>query len=588
MKTTKNKIRKVLACIMVGCLLATGIILPVQDLAVSAKSNAGAVALARQAAAEGIVVLENKDNVLPLKANVPVSVFGRCQYDTFSGGYGTGKGPATDYPPITIMQGFDNNPAISYNEELAEVYRDWIKENPVQTGGWGTWPANHPEMPVSDELAASAAKVSDTAIVVIGRAAGEDRELTYEEIKLTEEETTMLANVNKHFENIVVLMNVGNVIDMAWRSDYENIKSVVYVWQGGLENGNAIADVLSGDVSPSGKLADTIATSFDYYPSSIAGFGVLDGDAWNEVYREDIYVGYRYFETFHPEQVLYPFGFGLSYTEFDISSDVSFENGNVIVEATVKNVGDTYSGKEVVQVYFGAPQGVLGKPVKELAAYAKTNEIAPGASQTLTITFPISNMSSYDDTGATGYKSAWVMEAGEYKIYVGNSVRDASHAASYNVASTVVTEQLSEANVIIWDQLRDTSALNKINSAYGGLTRLVPVQNGDGTYTANWKGTMPYYETFEESGYADRVLEAIKKAGENAVELTGDKGIKLLDVYNGEATMDEFIAQLSVKEVLSPVTFVMQAATAAVLADSNSLFVTRVFLPYPPEVPLQV
>lgn len=549
MKTTKNKIRKVLACIMVGCMLATGIILPVQDLAVSAKSNAGAVALARQAAAEGIVVLENRDNVLPLKAGTPVSVFGRCQYDTFSGGYGTGKGPNTDYPPITIMQGFDNNPALSYNEDLAEVYRDWIKENPIQTGGWGTWPANHPEMPVSEELAAEAAKVSDTAVVVIGRAAGEDRELTYDEIKLTEDEITMLTNVNKHFENIIVLMNVGNVIDMSWRADYENIKSVVYVWQGGLENGNAIADVLSGDVSPSGKLADTIATSFDYYPSSIAGFGVLDGDAWNEVYREDIYVGYRYFETFHPEQVLYPFGFGLSYTEFEISSDVSFKDGNVIVEATVKNVGDTYSGKEVVQVYFGAPQGVLGKPVKELAAYAKTNEIAPGASQTLTITFPISNMSSYDDTGATGYKSAWVMEAGEYKIYVGNSVRDASHAASYNVASTVVTEQLSEANVIIWDQLRDTSALNKINSAYGGLTRLVPVDNGDGTFSANWKGEMPYYETLEESGYLDRVLESIKKAGENEIPLTGDKGIKLLDVYNGDATLDEFIAQLTVKEL---------------------------------------
>ena len=129
------------------------------------------------------------------------------------------------------MQGFDNNPALAYNEELAEIYREWIKENPIQTGGWGTWPANHPEMPVSEELAAEAAKVSDTAVVVIGRAAGEDRELTYEEIKLTDDEKTMLFNVNKYFENIIVLMNVGNVIDMSWRTDYDNIKSVVYVWQ---------------------------------------------------------------------------------------------------------------------------------------------------------------------------------------------------------------------------------------------------------------------------------------------------------------------------------------------------------------------
>ena len=138
MKITKEKLRKVLACLMIGSLLATGIVMPAQNAEVLAKSNAGAIALSRQAAAEGIVVLENKDNVLPLKANSPVFVFGRCQYDTFSGGYGTGKGPNTDYPPITIMQGFDNNPVLAYNGELAEIYREWIKENPIQTGGWGT------------------------------------------------------------------------------------------------------------------------------------------------------------------------------------------------------------------------------------------------------------------------------------------------------------------------------------------------------------------------------------------------------------------------------------------------------------------
>ncbi len=550
MEKRGNMIGKVMALLLAGSLVLSGLVMPVTESEVFAKSNPGAIALARQAAAEGIVVLENKDNVLPLKAGTPVSVFGRCQYDTFSGGYGTGQGPKTDYSPITIMQGFDNNPALSYNEELAEVYKDWVSDNPVQTGGWGTWPANHPEMPVSEELAAAAAEVSDTAVVVIGRAAGEDRELTYEEIRLTDDETSMLTNVNKYFANVIVLMNVGNVIDMSWRSSFENIKSVVYVWQGGLENGNAIADVLSGDLSPSGKLADTIATSFDHYPSSIAGFGVLDGDAWNEVYREDIYVGYRYFETFHPEQVLYPFGFGLSYTDFEITSEVSFKNGNVEVKATVKNVGDTYSGKEVVQVYYGAPQGVLGKPVKELAGYVKTNEIAPGASQTLTVSFPISNMSSYDDSGLTGYKSAWVMEAGEYKIFVGNSVRAAEQVATYTVNKTTVTEQLSEANAIICDQLQDTNALSSINSEYGGFTRLVPVDNGDGTYTANWKGELPYYETFEESGYADRVIEAIKAAGADAVEITGDKGIKLIDVYNGDATMDEFIAQISVEDLV--------------------------------------
>ena len=482
------------------------------------------VSLARKAAEEGIVLLKNEDNILPLKANSPVSIFGRCQINTFSGGYGSGVGPSADYPPINLIQGFDNNPVLSYNEELAKLYADWVAENPITFGGWGTWPASYPEMPLTEETVSDARAVSDTAVVIIGRAAGEDRELQLKksEIFLSDDELDMLSKVNARFENIIILMNAGNVLDMSWIADYKHIKGVLYVWQGGLENGNAIADVLSGDVSPSGKLAATIAKSFYDYPSSDT-FGVIDGDSLHEIYKEDIYVGYRYFETFAKDKVLYPFGYGLSYTNFDISAAYEIKDGNIVISATVKNIGNTCSGKEVVQIYYSAPQGGLGKPTVELAAYAKTNEIAPGASQTLTITFPVKNMASYDDSGKSGHKSAWVMEAGEYKLLVGNSCRDLTQIGTYNVTETVVTEQLSEASA-------PTAEFN----------RIIPIVGEDGSITEGCEPTPT-----AEVDIAERVLKNLP----NAVEMTEDKGITLMDVYNGNNTMDEFIAQLSAEEL---------------------------------------
>lgn len=482
------------------------------------------VSLSRKAAQEGIVLLKNEDNVLPLKANSPVSIFGRCQIDTFSGGYGSGVGPSCDYAPINLIQGFDNNPVISYNKELAKLYADWTAENPITFGGWGNWPASYAEMPLTEQIVSDARAVSETAVVIIGRAAGEDRELKLDkgEIFLSDDELDMLSKVNAQFENIIILMNVGNTLDMSWISQYAHIKGILYVWQGGLENGNAIADILSGDVSPSGKLADTIAKSFSDYPSSDT-FGVIDGDSLHEIYQEDIYVGYRYFETFAKDKVLYPFGYGLSYTDFDICAAYKIEDDNIVISATVTNTGDSYSGKEVVQIYYSAPQGKLGKPIAELAAYAKTNEIAPKASQTLTITFPVKNMASYDDSGKSGYKSAWVMEAGEYKLLVGNSCRNLKHIGSYNVTETVITEQLEEASA-------PTTEFN----------RLVPIVAEDGSITEGSEATPT-----ATVNTADRVLQNLP----DTIEMTDNKGITLLNVYNGNNTMDEFIAQLTVEEL---------------------------------------
>ncbi len=490
----------------------------------SAAFIASTAVVAQQAVTEGIVLLQNDDEVLPLGRDTTVSIFGRCQVDTFLCGYGSGVAPPNPYDASTIMDGIRDSGLISFNEELADLYVEWCDDNPVSSGSWGNWPYYYDEMPLTEELVAAAHEVSDVAIYVLGRAAGEDREctLTQGSYYMTDEELEILDILNDEFDEIILMMNVGNIMDMAWIEDYDNIKSIINVWQGGLTMGDGVAEVLSGSTSPSGKLTATIANEYEMYPSSDS-FG---GRTYNE-YEEDIFVGYRYFETFAQDDVMYPFGYGLSYTEFDIDASVSFEDGNVVVTADVTNVGDTYSGKEVVQVYFSAPQGELGKASRELAGYAKTNEIAPGATQTMTISFPIENMVAYDDSGATGNKSAWVMEAGDYEIYVGNSVRDASYEDTYVLDELVVVEQLEEAS-----------------APHEEFDIMVATTDDDGNLVISYE---PVTLATEDADLATRVLENLPEA----VEQVDTDDIMLIDVYNGVNTMDEFVAQLSDTEMES-------------------------------------
>ena len=232
--------------------------------------------------------------------------------------------------------------------------------------------------------------------------------------------------MTEQFDQVAVLLNVSNIIDMSWVSDpvyQDHIRSIFYIWQGGIEGSHAVADLLSGAVSPSGKLTDTIADDLRDYPAA-ENFG----DEKRNFYAEDIYVGYRYFETFCPEKVKYEFGLGLSYTEFVTevrkAHSIAGAKGNdaICITAAVKNTG-AYRGKEVVQVYVEAPQGALGKPKRELVAFAKTQELEPGETQELTLSIPVARLASYDDSGVTGNKSCYVLEAGDYIFHVGNSVR---------------------------------------------------------------------------------------------------------------------------------------------------------------------
>ena len=292
--------------------------------------------LIRQAGAEGCVLLKN-DGVLPLQQGQEVAVFGRCQVDWFYVGYGSGGDVHAPYY-VNLIDGL-RNAGVKLHQPLLQRYAAWTQQedNKADHGWWGHWPMHHPEMPVDSALAQEAASAADVALVVIGRAAGEDREntLTPGSYYLTDAERAMLDAVTAAFSKVVVLLNIGNIMDLAWTEAYgDKISALMIVWQAGMESGNAVADVLTGAVTPCGKLADTIARRYEDYPSA-AHFG---GRVYND-YAEGIYVGYRHFDL-HPDTVLYPFGFGLSYTTFTVTVDsLRREEGMTEVAVTVTNTG---------------------------------------------------------------------------------------------------------------------------------------------------------------------------------------------------------------------------------------------------------
>lgn len=463
---------------------------------------------------EGIVMLKNENNALPLDTDKEVAVFGRIQFHYYKSGTGSG-GMVNVTKVVNILDGLIDN-GVKVNEKLLDTYRKWDKENPFDLGeGWGGEPWSQKEMPLDEGLVKETAKSCETAIVIIGRTAGEEQDNRLEagSYLLSDDEIAMLTVVREHFKKVVLLLNVGNIIDM---TDINRIApdAVLYVWQGGMTGGKGTADVLTGKISPSGKLPDTIAYKASDYPSD-ANFG---REKSRDIYAEDIYVGYRYFETFAKEKVLYPFGFGLSYTAFEIKTvKAEITEGAVKLSVSVKNIG-SYKGKEVIEVYCEAPQGRLGKAARVLCGFEKTRELVPQEEQVVEIAVDIAKLASYDDSGVTGNKSCYVLEAGEYKFYVGSDVRSAEYACSFEQGENLVTERL-------------TQALAPVES----FERIKPVCEG-GAFSIG-REAVPVSEVDESA----RRLEKLPKE----IAYTGDKGIKLWDVKNGKNTMDEFIAQLS-------------------------------------------
>ena len=393
--------------------------------------------LIREAAGEGIVLLKN-NNALPYNKDTKISVFGRCQLDYFYVGYGSGGDVNAPYF-VNVIDGIKNAGG-KVNEWLLNYYKDFSKNNPAPHGFWGHWPMSFEEPHLDDETVKRASEESDVALVVIGRAAGEDREntLTKGSYYLTDEERKLLDQVCNNFSNVTVLLDCGNVIDMQWVLDYnDRLRGIIYAWQGGMESGNAIADVLYGKVNPSGKLTDTIAIKYEDYPSA-----KHFGNKLFNVYVEDIFVGYRYFETFAKEKALFPFGYGLSYTNFDIELlDFKADKEKMTAKVQVTNIGK-YAGKEVVELFARAPQGKLTKPLMSLVSFAKTTELAPGESQKIDLEVPAYNFASFDDTGITGHKYAYILEKGEYKFFLGENVRDVQEIGSFEYSEDTVLEEL--------------------------------------------------------------------------------------------------------------------------------------------------
>ncbi len=469
------------------------------------------IAAARETIAEGMVLLEN-NGALPLKKDENLAVFGRIQEHYYKSG--TGSGGMVNVDKVWNITDGLTECGIQLNEELRGIYAQWDKENPFDPGvGWGGEPWSQKEMPLSEELVKKIAQTSAAALCIIGRTAGEEQDSTDSEgsYRLTSTEFDMLKKVRANFKKMTVLLNVGGIIDMSF---VRRIKpdAVIYGWQGGMIGGLGTADVLTGRVSPCGKLPDTIAESVADYPSA-----KWFGNTEREFYCEDVYVGYRYFETFAKDKVMYPFGYGLSYTRFELKASASADGEKVSFEVTVKNVGEC-SGKEVVQVYFQAPQGKLGNPLRRLCAYKKTKNLAVGEEQTLSFSIPLDELASYDDGGATGNKSCYVREEGAFTFYVGTDVRGAEEVYTFVQTETVVVKRLFEACAPVLP-----------------FERIKPAPDGNG-----FKTVMESVPTATE--------DMDKRRAENLPEeipYSGDAGLKLTDVADGKCGMREFIAQLS-------------------------------------------
>lgn len=474
--------------------------------------------VARRAVAEGVVLLEN-DGTLPLQAGCNIALFGRSQFNYYKSGTGSGGMVNTKYV-IGVREAFEADERFVLNENLKATYDEWIKDNPFDAGvGWASEPWFQKEMPISKELAAKAAETSDVAIVLIGRTAGEDQDNSVSQgsYLLTDDEHEMLKNVTEAFDKTIVLLNVGNIIDMSWMEKY-NTSAVLYIWQGGQEGGWGALDVLSGDVNPSGRLTDTIAKNIEDYPST-PNFGGKE----TNIQQEDIYVGYRYFETFAQDKVLYPFGYGLSYTTFDINPTCCLYDGSkVTIKATVTNTGNV-SGQQVVQVYVSKAQGVLGNPAMELVEFAKTKELAPQESQDLEFVITNYQLASFDDSGVTSHKNAYVMQAGEYEFYVGENVRNSKEAGIVKLQDLKVVEQLTEAMAPVVS-----------------FTRIKPVKLADGSYKTFYEDVPT--ATVDSDKFRKETLPTEMKAKEG-------KSYKLVDVLDKKCTMNDFVAQLSDEEL---------------------------------------
>lgn len=387
--------------------------------------------ISRKLASQGMVLLKNEDGILPLKSDAKVGIIGKECLALIRGGGGSAD-VQTEYTK-SLPEGFaekakenkflfyENSVSIAQNtdeytlsllNELADHFETAVvvfKRNGSEGTDRRLGEQSFPDM---DDNAYSG---EDTQLVT------DDYETSVGYFYPSKRELTLFERLEKsNIHNVVLILNISSTVDLSFINNFSKIKAVILSYLPGMESGTAIADVLCGDVNPSGKLVDTIAYKYEDYPTA----DCFNYNPKETEYKEGIYVGYRYFETFAKEKVMYPFGFGLSYTEFEYSNCSYIRNEDIItLNVDVKNIGDV-PGREVVQAYISAPKGKLEKPAIELKGFYKTKELAPNETEKVEISFKIENLASFDACGVTGYKAAWVVEKGEYKLFVGKSVRD--------------------------------------------------------------------------------------------------------------------------------------------------------------------
>lgn len=487
--------------------------------------------LSKEAAREGMVLLKNESGLLPFAEGSRVALFGKGTFDYVKGGGGSGD--VTVAYITNLYEGMKKTGKVSICEELADFYRENVKKQYAEKKEPGL--TTEPEVP--EELYRKARAYTDTAVISICRFSGEGWDRKDVDFYLTEEEKKLVENVKKRFPKVAVVLNVGGMVDTSWFRDDAGISSALLAWQGGMEGGLAAAELLCGICSPSGKLSDTFAVNFEAYPSS-ANFH--ESDAYVE-YTDDIYVGYRYFETIPEaaEKVNYEFGYGLSYTEFEWTKPEITCLGNaaagdpIVAVTTVTNVGSC-EGKEVLQLYGSAPDGMLGKPKKQLLAFEKTRLLKPGESQKVSFTFSLKDIASYDDIGKIE-KSAYLLEAGTYQFYFGNSVRHVEKMDPVvELPETRIVEKLSAKLV--------PSALHKRLRSDGSYEDMPCFDAGD-------------LRAYELDEMAKEPLDGLLPSGHEVHDIYAwgrlyKKDIRpFSEVAEGTMTMDEFLAQLTDEEL---------------------------------------
>jgi beta-glucosidase len=432
------------------------------------------LSLAKTLAEEGIVLLKNEKDLLPLQAGNQVAVFGRAAMHTIIGGGGSG---ASSSEEATVIYNELKHVGLQPVQQLEEYYLQQVEMERLQSPDkeeeraafvdlvssgmiyeiFGRYHTPVPEYPVPETIVSSINRYVP-AIYVIGRGSGGeecDRRVE-EDYYLTESEQSMVKRIAQHFDKVIIVLNINGYIDLSWTNEYPCIQSILYLGTAGEQGAAALASIVTGIVSPSGKLAATMAHSFEDYPSSpyfftnkdrsdtiltYQNFGLSakengsEGFAKSPVafYREGIYVGYRYFDSFYKE-VLYPFGYGLSYAEFDIDYLTTEPNKEALqIKVKVTNRSKKYSGKEVVQLYISAPSGRLDRPYQELMAYEKTKMLAQGECEIVSIVLPFQELATYEEATAS-----YIIEAGDYYIRLGNSSRSTKIVGKITVPSTFV------------------------------------------------------------------------------------------------------------------------------------------------------